>query len=415
MANQHQQSQFSMVYIKDSSGKKQVLQPSQGYKIIKKESFTNQQFVQKGYSTSDNSVQQGSTSEMEFTGIHSSPYMKNVKIENDKAVQEGQSTRTNTRPNHKTNYSPRRSTTSSVISSAQLVHKSLPSNGLKKSAADKKKSEKVGKGLRHFSMKVCQKVKEKGVTSYNEVADELVAEESDDATPQLNGSTYDQKNIRRRVYDALNVLMAMNIISKEKKEIKWIGLPTTSAQECEVIELENQEARKRIEEKQQQLRELILKHISFKSLIERNKEMERRGVVPTLSSTVQLPFIIINTNKKTHINCNISNDKREYLLKFEDKFEVHDDVEVLKRMGLLFGLDKGETKYENIEKLKKLVPKPFQKYIEMYGNGVGAEYNLIEEDWMDSTNQSSCSSTQISTHLDTDDIIKEDQLTDDGI
>ena len=40
----------------------------------------------------------------------------------------------------------------------------------------------------------------------------------------------DQKNIRRRVYDALNVLMAMNIISKEKKEIKWLGLPTNSLQ-----------------------------------------------------------------------------------------------------------------------------------------------------------------------------------------
>ena len=47
----------------------------------------------------------------------------------------------------------------------------------------------------------------------------------------------DQKNIRRRVYDALNVLMAMNIISKEKKEIRWIGLPTNSVQECEHIQV----------------------------------------------------------------------------------------------------------------------------------------------------------------------------------
>jgi E2F/DP family winged-helix DNA-binding domain len=109
-------------------------------------------------------------------------------------------------------------------------------------------------------MRVCQKVKEKVVTSYNEVADELVAEESDDVGTSHNGSgSYDQKNIRRRVYDALNVLMAMNIISKEKKEIKWIGLPTSSAQECEDIELQNQQTRKRIEDKQQQLRELVLK------------------------------------------------------------------------------------------------------------------------------------------------------------
>ena len=42
-----------------------------------------------------------------------------------------------------------------------------------------KKADKGGKGLRHFSMKVCEKVQRKGVTSYNEVADELVAEFSD--------------------------------------------------------------------------------------------------------------------------------------------------------------------------------------------------------------------------------------------
>jgi hypothetical protein len=35
----------------------------------------------------------------------------------------------------------------------------------------------------------------------------------------------DEKNIRRRVYDALNVLMAMGIITKNKKTITWVGLP----------------------------------------------------------------------------------------------------------------------------------------------------------------------------------------------
>lgn len=35
---------------------------------------------------------------------------------------------------------------------------------------------KASKGLRHFSMKVCKKVEEKGQTTYNEVADELVRE-----------------------------------------------------------------------------------------------------------------------------------------------------------------------------------------------------------------------------------------------
>jgi len=78
-------------------------------------------------------------------------------------------------------------------------------------------------------MKVCEKVER--------IADELVSEFTDPRYVQSEQAQYDQKNIRRRVYDALNVLMAMNIISKEKKEIKWIGLPTNSAQECHNLEV----------------------------------------------------------------------------------------------------------------------------------------------------------------------------------
>ena len=46
----------------------------------------------------------------------------------------------------------------------------------------------------------------------------------------------DHKNIRRRVYDALNVLRAMRIISKQKKEITWVGLPTGSC--ADMMDLE---------------------------------------------------------------------------------------------------------------------------------------------------------------------------------
>ena len=69
-----------------------------------------------------------------------------------------------------------------------------------------------GTGLRHFSMRVCKKVEEKGHTTHNEVADELVHEIMQEKLK--NGSiegNYDEKNIRRRVYDAINVLMAMDI------------------------------------------------------------------------------------------------------------------------------------------------------------------------------------------------------------
>lgn len=103
--------------------------------------------------------------------------------------------------------------------------------------------------------------------------------------------------------------MAMNIISKEKKEIRWIGLPSNSVQECMQLEKEKQKKIQRIKEKRKQLRKLILNQISFKNLAQRNKIMEEMHGPPAQNSFIQLPFIVVNTNKKTVIDCSISNDK----------------------------------------------------------------------------------------------------------
>ena len=77
-----------------------------------------------------------------------------------------------------------------------------------------------------YFQEVCDKVREKGRTTYTEVANEIVAE-----TVSQTGD-FDEKNIRRRVYDALNVLMALNIVHKEKNKertISWVGLPTSNS------------------------------------------------------------------------------------------------------------------------------------------------------------------------------------------
>ncbi|XP_049869153.1 transcription factor Dp-1 isoform X3 [Pectinophora gossypiella] len=248
----------------------------------------------------------------------------------------------------------------------------------------RKMADKIGKGLRHFSMKVCEKVRKKGFTSYNEVADELVLEFATGMHGSADSQQYDQKNIRRRVYDALNVLMAMNIISKEKKEIRWLGLPTNSVQECTSLEKEKQTKLEQIQKKTQQLQELILQHISFKSLIERNKDAENRGVKPSPSSAIHLPFIVVNTSDKALIDCSISNDKTEYMFNFNKRFQIHDDIDILKRMGLLFGLDKGECSEEDIERAKRMVPKSLEPYVEQMGRGESNKLSsLLEEEDVD--------------------------------
>jgi hypothetical protein len=53
----------------------------------------------------------------------------------------------------------------------------------------------------------------------------------------------------------------------------------------------------------------LFQQIAFKNLVQRNREMEQTQGPPASNSAIQLPFIIVNTSKKTVIDCSISNDK----------------------------------------------------------------------------------------------------------
>eukprot|EP00051_Salpingoeca_urceolata_P035766 m.31217 g.31217 ORF g.31217 m.31217 type:complete len:358 (+) comp9688_c0_seq1:448-1521(+) len=236
-----------------------------------------------------------------------------------------------------------------------------------------KSEDRSGRGLRHFSMKVCQKVQEKGVTSYNEVADELVheqqlAEEMEDGG---DGEVHGPKNIRRRVYDALNVLMAMNIISKEKKEIRWIGLPSNSEQECRQMEEMRQKRLERIRKKTAHLQELIVQQIAFKNLVRRNEqEREASGVSGAAGQDTQLPdnaihlpFIVVNTSKDTVIDCQMAEDKSEYFFNFNKPFEIHDDIEILKRMRMAYGIESGSCTQRELEAARAMIPRALEPYL----------------------------------------------------
>lgn len=193
--------------------------------------------------------------------------------------------------------------------------------------------DKSGRGLRQFSMKVCEKVESKGRTTYNEVADELVAEFADPSNnlASPDQQQYDEKNIRRRVYDALNVLMAMDIISKDKKEIQWKGLPRTSLNDIEELKAERASLKSRIEKKTAYLQELEDQIIGLQNLIQRNEQFHGSGNAP--SGGVALPFILVQTRPHATVEVEISEDMQLVHFDFNSTpFELHDDTYVLKAM-----------------------------------------------------------------------------------
>lgn len=206
--------------------------------------------------------------------------------------------------------------------------------GRKKRGARPGGGEKGGRGLRYFSMKVCEKVESKRSTTYNEVADELVAEFTyeESLLATSDQQQYDEKNIRRRIYDALNVLMAMEIISKDKKEIHWRGIPSIDVEDIELLKAEHTQVKGRIEKKKAHLRELEEQVVGIQNLIERNESLFRSaGSVP--ANGVALPFILVQTRPHAVVEVEISEDMQLVHFDFNSTpFKLHDDAFVLKAM-----------------------------------------------------------------------------------
>lgn len=65
----------------------------------------------------------------------------------------------------------------------------------------------------------------------------------------------------------------------------------------------------------------------------------------------------------------MANDKSEFLFNFDQPFEIHDDVEVLKRLGLAHGLERGEITPEMSESIKKNLPPSLRDFVDQIMKG----------------------------------------------
>jgi len=225
--------------------------------------------------------------------------------------------------------------------------------------------------LRFISAKVCEIVESKSTTTYNEVANELVIE----ALKLFEGGSHPdkkkkdhEKNIRRRVYDALNVLLATDIISKTKekgdreKSIHWKGYPTTTSVDLVILEKEKEAAIAEIERKKECLQELLVQNVCFRNLERRNKRVkmeEDKNKIDGDGSTreigkngatdeeekIHLPFIVVNTAENATIKCEMNQDKTDVMFDFNMPFEINDDNEILKRLGL------SRAPYDELQKI----------------------------------------------------------------
>jgi len=86
---------------------------------------------------------------------------------------------------------------------------------------------------------------------------------------------------------------------KEKKEIKWLGLPPDAEDEMVRLQRQRDEAEQRMARKQLVLQDLVSQHVTLVNLMARNS-------LPMYSSSesrIYLPFIVVHTGQDTVIDC----------------------------------------------------------------------------------------------------------------
>ena len=199
----------------------------------------------------------------------------------------------------------------------------------------KKQATEKSRGLRHLSMMVCKKIEAKGTVTYNQVADELVQEIAREKLRLDPDAKPDEKNIRRRVYDALNVLMAMDIITKDKskdRKMTWRGLPSSAQQDLEMLERERDYRKMELERKRGVLKELLAQQVCFHNIVEHNAK--NPPPAEEAKDRIPLPFVVINTNASAYVNCTMNPDLTEVTFDFSTPFELRNEVEILKRLGM---------------------------------------------------------------------------------
>ena len=134
------------------------------------------------------------------------------------------------------------------------------------------------KGLKKLSIAVKGLVTIHGALTYKEVADRLISTMDDSEAEK------EEKNIRRRVYDALNVLIAADVLTKQGKEVRLKPTPRLAPIS------ESDETQKRLLGKQKQLKTVTEQYKALNALMMRNQKLNPRN-------RVGMPFVIMATRK----------------------------------------------------------------------------------------------------------------------
>ncbi|CAD8104772.1 unnamed protein product [Paramecium sonneborni] len=187
------------------------------------------------------------------------------------------------------------------------------------------------KGLRNLSIKVKEIVFELKSTSYKDVAERLIQELSKEEGRLLDyDNSKDEQNIKRRVYDALNVMIASKVLRKEGKKVKSDICSELSGK----IKLQDRDTQKEklirkqklLKGKKKHLADLLQKWKAANSLIERNKNLKLFS-----QQFFYFPLLIFYADQKYP---KFLKDKKTLKILMKNKIDILSDLDIAKQLFL---------------------------------------------------------------------------------
>ena len=159
---------------------------------------------------------------------------------------------------------------------------------------------------------------------------------------QSNNNQPNQKNIQRRVYDAINVMCAVGLIKKNKQEIKFINyknknnaIKSINNINEEKEEEKSDETEEKINEKNNELQEkrnqLIKSYLTLK-FYEKYNKLNKTNPLRMYENKLEFPFDLIIYDKTSDFHMQSKEDSSRYLLLSNSEFIHLNPYEIIKKL-----------------------------------------------------------------------------------
>lgn len=166
-----------------------------------------------------------------------------------------------------------------------------------------------------------------------------------------------EKNIRRRLYDSLKVLVSVGAIRRRPdKTLYWQGVthlipsnyishsPSQSQHRAQSLSNSIEQVQTRLKSKPVLLQHLIDQVNALEHLNHRNTTQETEPASPKL----QLPFVLVRTPSTSDIKLETTKDATSLAFHFSEPFEVINDFNILDRLFFVADTNQNEQLLESV-------------------------------------------------------------------